>query len=255
MTSGVTALPNPMEMMMESGQPVRGFKGKLIRLVFGKGREGGFSTPLLFEHLDTEFIDTISPYTNGTQYVVDIPWSEKGTARWEALCESAKATLKLDQDGRLPMGELKGKILEWKWTEGHPTRVQNEEGTWVAGTMEAWVIVGIDSNRHPDFPLEVAGGSNGGTAVTETPSQPVDIDPSILEGVQVTPYEYALALSYGHSNAQWQNLALNHPLIKGDKEFFDRLVAEGVGIFSEEARVKYENDVFVAVDIDEGLSW
>jgi len=248
----ITPLPNPMDMVMESGQAVRGFSGKLKSLTFGKARENSNSTPFLFEHLDTKFLDTVFPMQDGIQYVVECPWNqERGTPRWEALCEGAKATLGLGEEDRLVVGTLVGKILEWKWTGGHPTRVQNEAGTWVAGTMDAWIIVGIDSSRHPDFPLKeevpVAGGSNGETMVLGGVAEE-----SAFEGVEETAYEYALALSYGNSNAQWQKLALDHPVIKADRVFWDTLVATGAEIFSDEDRVKYENDVFVKV---EELPW
>ncbi len=254
MTQQVVTLPNPEDIVMESGQPVRGFRGELVELVFGTSRSGSNATPLLFKHLKTEFFDTTTPYPNGAQYTVDCPWSERGTGRWAVICESAKACLGMGEEDRLVMGSLKGKMLEWRFTVGHPTRVPEvdgkPEGNWIASIMDAWIIAGIDSNRHPDFPTvggeepaPVAGGN--GIAIIEEEAPVDSLGSEIFEGVEETAPEYALAIAYGRSNAQWQNLALNHPVIKADKAYWDRIVAEGAEVFAGEERIKYENDVFV----------
>lgn len=261
MTNAPMTLPNPDSLVMESGQPVRGFRGELVDMTFGQPRSGSNSTPLKFSHLKTEFFDTTTPYPNGAQYTIECPWSEKGTGRWAVICESAKACLGLGEEDRLVMGELKKKMIEWRWTGGHPTRVPKEDGNpggdWVASTMDAWIISGIDSNRHPDFPTPggqesppepaasgaVAGGTNGAPVVEESPPAAA----VSFEGVAETAHEYAIALSYGHSSAEWQRLALDHPIIKADKDYWDAIVATGEAVLADDSRVKLENDVFLLV--------
>lgn len=241
-----STLPNPENMMMESGQPIRGFIGKLQSMSFGKPRENSTQTPLLFSHLETKFIDTLTPMQDGIQYVVDIPWSEKGTSRWEAVCLSAKHVMKLGEDGRLPMGELVNQILEWKWAS-IPGRIQNDEGNWIQGITDGWIIVAIGDKRHPDFPAVVAGGN--GIAVAPVAVEEGELASDLIDDVPEEGYAYARALAIGKSKATWLRDALNHRIVKDDTDLWKSIAEVEEAIFNDDSTISYEDDLFAEVSV------
>ena len=241
-----STLPNPENMMMESGQPIRGFLGMLKNMSFGKPREDSNQTPLLFSHLDTKFIDTLTPMQDGVQYVVDIPWSDRGTSRWDAVCLSAKTVMRLGEDGRLPMGELVNQVLEWKWAP-IPGRVQNDEGNWVQAMTDGWIIIAIGDYRHPDFPAIVAGGNGAAVAVAPVALEEVEVASDLIDGIPEEGYAYARALAIGKGKATWLRDALNHRIVKADQEFWKKIAEVEEAIFDDDPTISYKDDLFTEV--------